>query len=77
MTALLAPISIGAEHTRYSVLWFGEASEASANEMLAIEEWARTAVTITCREHGMLAAIAYAATGALAAGILLHAASFL
>ena len=44
MTTSVAPTSIGAKHTRYSVLWFGESSESSANEMFAIEEWAHTAV---------------------------------
>lgn len=68
------PTSVGANYARYSALWFGAFNEAVYVEMCAIEEWARTAVATSRREHEMLAAILYAGTtGALAAGALLAA----
>jgi hypothetical protein len=66
---------ITVKHARFSTLWFGadsapdEALAGMCAEIIAIEEWAQTAVANTRREREMLAAILYA--GATSDGSLL------
>jgi hypothetical protein len=70
---------IAMKYERYSTLWFGadsapdHALESMCAEMSAIEKWAKRAVpeAASRHDHEMLAAIRYAATGTLTAGILL------
>jgi hypothetical protein len=73
--------TIGPQHELYSACWHALGREQSTQEgwrlyeqMQAIEGWAATAVPATHREQEQLAAIEFAATGALAAGVFLKAA---
>jgi hypothetical protein len=80
MTATPAPVSIGDNYKLYSLCWH-QLESAGAKEswslfekMKAIEDWSKTGVPVSRREQEQLAAIDFAATGALAAGVFLQAA---